>query len=138
MASQREWFEKDYYKVLGVKDTADAKEITKAYRKLARESHPDTHPGDSAAEERFKEVSTAYDVLGERLAQTPFLAGEAFTFGDVGAAIAVDGLAHEGIAVPARLRPWLERCYAVEAMRASREAALPFIESTRAMRAAKR
>ena len=65
MASQREWFEKDYYKVLGVKDTADAKEITKAYRKLARESHPDTHPGDSAAEERFKEVSTAYDVLGD-------------------------------------------------------------------------
>lgn len=65
MASQREWYEKDYYKVLGVKDTADAKEITKAYRKLARESHPDTHPGDSAAEERFKEVSTAYDVLGD-------------------------------------------------------------------------
>ncbi len=92
-------------------------------------------PGADAARQTVK---TAYDVLGERLAQTPFLAGEAFTFGDVGAAIAVDGLAHEGIAVPARLRPWLERCYAVEAMRASREAALPFIESTRAMRAAKR
>ena len=65
MAAQREWFEKDYYKVLGVKDDADAKEITKAYRKLARESHPDTHPGDDAAEERFKEVSAAYDVLGD-------------------------------------------------------------------------
>ena len=65
MAAQREWYEKDYYKVLGVSDDADAKAITKAYRKLARESHPDTHPGDAAAEERFKEVSGAYDVLGD-------------------------------------------------------------------------
>ncbi|MBI4884326.1 MAG: molecular chaperone DnaJ [Actinobacteria bacterium] len=65
MAAQREWYEKDYYKVLGVKDDADAKSITKAYRKLARESHPDTHPGDSKAEDRFKEVSAAYDVLGD-------------------------------------------------------------------------
>ena len=65
MAAQREWFEKDYYRVLGVADTATAKEITKAYRKLARDSHPDTHPGDAAAEERFKEVSAAYDVLGD-------------------------------------------------------------------------
>jgi DnaJ-class molecular chaperone len=65
MAAQREWYEKDYYKVLGVKDTDDAKAITKAYRKLARDSHPDTHPGDDAAEERFKEVSAAYDVLGD-------------------------------------------------------------------------
>jgi molecular chaperone DnaJ len=65
MAAQREWYEKDYYKVLGVSDTATAKEITKAYRKLARDSHPDTHPGDDAAEERFKAVSSAYDVLGD-------------------------------------------------------------------------
>ena len=65
MAAQREWYEKDYYKVLGVSDTATAKEITKAYRKLARDNHPDTHPGDTAAEERFKEASTAYDVLGD-------------------------------------------------------------------------
>jgi molecular chaperone DnaJ len=62
---QREWYEKDYYKVLGVPAEASTKEITKAYRKLARDSHPDTHPGDAAAEERFKEVSAAYDVLGD-------------------------------------------------------------------------
>ena len=65
MAPQREWFEKDYYKVLGVSDTATAKEITRAYRKLARELHPDANPGDAAAEERFKEVSAAYDVVGD-------------------------------------------------------------------------
>jgi molecular chaperone DnaJ len=65
MAAQREWYEKDYYKVLGVAPEATPKEITKAYRKLARDSHPDTHPGDDPAEERFKEVSTAYDVLGD-------------------------------------------------------------------------
>jgi molecular chaperone DnaJ len=67
MAAQREWYEKDYYKVLGVGDEATAKEITKAYRKLARDSHPDTHPGDDVAEERFKEVSSAYDVLGDEV-----------------------------------------------------------------------
>ena len=62
---QREWFEKDYYEILGVSDTASAKEITKAYRKLARELHPDANPDDAAAEERFKEVSAAYDVVGD-------------------------------------------------------------------------
>jgi molecular chaperone DnaJ len=59
---QREWFEKDYYKTLGVPSTASAKEITRAYRKLAKEHHPDANPGH---EDRFKEISAAYDVLGD-------------------------------------------------------------------------
>lgn len=65
MAPQREWFEKDYYHVLGVPESATPREITKRYRQLARELHPDTNPDDAAAEECFKEVSTAYDVLGD-------------------------------------------------------------------------
>lgn len=65
MNAPREWFEKDFYKVLGVDAKADAKEITRAYRKLARENHPDAKPGDAAAEERFKEISSAYDVVGD-------------------------------------------------------------------------
>ena len=65
MSAPREWFDKDYYDVLGVAADATQKEVTKAYRKLARELHPDQNPGDDAAEERFKEVSAAYDVLGD-------------------------------------------------------------------------
>lgn len=65
MAAQREWFEKDYYAVLGVPKDAPAKDITKAYRRLARQYHPDANPGDTAAEEKFKEISAAYDVLGD-------------------------------------------------------------------------
>jgi molecular chaperone DnaJ len=65
MAAQREWFEKDYYRTLGVDKGASAKEITKAYRKLARDLHPDQNPGDAVAEEKFKELAAAYDVLGD-------------------------------------------------------------------------
>ena len=55
---------KDYYKVLGVERTAKQDEIKKAYRKLAVKYHPDKNPGDKAAEEKFKEISEAYQVLG--------------------------------------------------------------------------
>jgi molecular chaperone DnaJ len=65
MEAQREWMEKDYYKVLGVEETASAKELSKAYRTLARKSHPDTNPGDTSAEEQFKEISAAYEVVGD-------------------------------------------------------------------------
>ncbi|MFT4029666.1 MAG: DnaJ C-terminal domain-containing protein [Protaetiibacter sp.] len=64
MASQ-DWFDKDFYAVLGVaKDVSEA-ELKKVYRKLARQYHPDSNPGDAAAEARFKEVSEAYAVLSD-------------------------------------------------------------------------
>jgi molecular chaperone DnaJ len=62
---RREWFEKDYYNVLGVAKNASAAEIKKAYRKLAQQHHPDANPGNTQAEDRFKEISAAYDVLGD-------------------------------------------------------------------------
>src|SRR3982074_481770 len=55
----------DYYKTLGVERSADAEEIRKAYRKLARKHHPDLNPGDKSAEDRFKKVQEAYDILSE-------------------------------------------------------------------------
>ncbi len=60
-----DWATKDFYKVLGVGKDATADDIKKAYRKLARANHPDSHPGDKAAEERFKAIAEAYDVIGD-------------------------------------------------------------------------
>src|ERR1700684_975556 len=56
---------KDYYEILGVKKSASAEEIRKAFRKLARKYHPDVNPGDKAAEEKFKTISEANDVLSD-------------------------------------------------------------------------
>src|ERR1700724_392935 len=56
---------KDYYEILGVKKSASAEEIRKAFRKLARKYHPDVNPGDKSAEEKFKSLSEANDVLSD-------------------------------------------------------------------------
>ncbi|PPJ32629.1 molecular chaperone DnaJ [Nocardia nova] len=61
----REWLEKDFYKELGISSSATQDEIKKAYRKLARDLHPDKNPGDTKAEERFKAVSEAHAVLAD-------------------------------------------------------------------------
>lgn len=65
MASQ-DWFDKDFYAVLGVKKDVSDAELKKVYRKLARQFHPDSNPGDAAAEARFKEISEAYSVLSDK------------------------------------------------------------------------
>ncbi len=57
---------RDYYEVLGVARDASEADIKKAYRKLARDYHPDRNPGDKQAETRFKEVQQAYEVLGDK------------------------------------------------------------------------
>ena len=69
---RREWFDKDYYAVLGVPKNASAAEVKKAYRKLAQQHHPDTKQGDPDAEARFKEISAAYDVLGDPEKRTSY------------------------------------------------------------------
>ena len=64
MASQ-DWFDKDFYKVLGVSKDVTPAELKKVYRKLARRYHPDSNPGDAAAEAKFKEISEAHSVLSD-------------------------------------------------------------------------
>jgi molecular chaperone DnaJ len=63
--STKDFLEKDYYKALGVSKGASAEEIKKSYRKLARRYHPDANKGDAASEEKFKEISEAYNVLSD-------------------------------------------------------------------------
>jgi molecular chaperone DnaJ len=64
LASQ-DWFDKDFYAVLGVPKDVSAADLKKAYRKLAREYHPDSNPGDATAEARFKEISEAHSILSD-------------------------------------------------------------------------
>ena len=63
--SQKDWIEHDYYAELGIDKSASQSEIKKAYRKLAQKHHPDANQGDSGAEERFKRISQAYEVLSD-------------------------------------------------------------------------
>ncbi len=76
---------RDYYETLGVSKTADQDEIKKAYRKLARKYHPDANPDDPKAEEKFKEISTAYEVLSDPDKRKQYDAGPAPFFGQGGA-----------------------------------------------------
>ena len=91
--STKDYIEKDYYQTLGVAKDASAADIKKAYRKLARELHPDKNPGNAEAEAKFKEVSEAYDVLSDDKrrkeydeARSLFAGGGAFRGGDFGGA----------------------------------------------------
>jgi molecular chaperone DnaJ len=87
--STKDYLEKDYYKTLGVAKTAKSAEIKTAYRKLARQYHPDANKGDAAAEEKFKEISEAYSVLSDEKHRKEY--DEARSFG--------------GFRVPAGARP---------------------------------
>jgi molecular chaperone DnaJ len=81
-AIRREWLEKDYYQVLGVDRSISERDLKKAYRKLAQQYHPDNNPGDEAAEQRFRDVTEAYDVLTDPKVRAEYdQAREAFARG---------------------------------------------------------
>src|SRR5271157_2208362 len=84
---------RDYYQTLGIKREASAEEIRKAYRKLARKHHPDLNPGDKVAEERFKEVQEAYDILKEPKKKKMYDQFGFYTESGMPAAAAQDGTA---------------------------------------------
>ena len=90
MASQ-DWFDKDFYAVLGVKKDVSDADLKKTYRKLARQFHPDSNAGDAKAEARFKEISEAYSVLSDAEQRTEYDqiramgSGARFTAGGQGA-----------------------------------------------------
>src|SRR5262252_1983060 len=79
---------RDYYEVLGVKKDASDDEIKKAYRKLARQYHPDRNPGDKQAETRFKEVQDAYDILSDKAKRAQY---DQFGFAGPGAGFGFGG-----------------------------------------------
>jgi molecular chaperone DnaJ len=79
--TSQDWLEKDFYATLGVAKNADAAAVKKAYRKLARQLHPDANPGDASAEERFKEVGEAYSVLSDAEQRQQYDAVRAMTGG---------------------------------------------------------
>jgi len=90
--STKDYMEKDYYKILGVSKDAKPDDIKKAFRKIARENHPDQHPGDAAAEKRFKDASEANSVLSDAKKRKEydearsFMGGGGFRFPRGGAA----------------------------------------------------
>src|SRR3954449_6716652 len=86
----------DLYKILGVDKKASQDDIKKAYRKLARKYHPDRNPDDAQAEERFKEVQAAYDVLGDPDKRKQYDRGPLFGFGGSGPAGSAGGGGFEG------------------------------------------
>ena len=73
----------DYYEILGVGREASREEIRKAFRRLARETHPDANPGDTHAEERFREIAQAYEVLSDPTKRASYDRGGSFDVGDL-------------------------------------------------------